>query len=449
MMRRFVTTALFLALVLAAKGQVAQSTQHSAVMDSLTQNVVSRLLPSGNQLLTPLPYYDCIDYRKAELQFPAGRKSQDWFNEKLDSLLLFGNRSVSMWHVGGSHVQADFFSHRMRTNFSSMQPGMVSTRGFLFPYDVARTNWNHNYYISYTGDWKAQRNVDPAAAISFGATGIGAVTAGPTASLTLSLNVGMTPSWTMDRLRVMGYPSSEEVDIYAVVGRDSLLGIAGDTLRACLDKATQSRVIELPANSDSVTIRFALPPGQTFTLTGLVPECDEAGIRYFSSGINGAAVPSWLRCGDLGRDLLLVCPDIVFFAIGVNDAAVPWGNFDVEAFKEGYRRLIRIVQTVSPDCAFVFITNNDTYRRESRRVKRANRNGLLVRDAMFDLAREQGAAVWDVFGFMGGLDSCPRWRDAGLMAADLVHFTRTGYELLGNLLYNAIIRDYLRPQNEE
>lgn len=442
-MRRVALIWIMLLACLTASSQTAGDNVRSAVMDSLTQNVVNHLLPSGNQLLTPLPYFDCIDYGKAGLQFPAGREAHNRFNAKLDSLLLFGSRTVSMWHVGGSHVQADFFSHRMRTNFTLMQPGILGTRGFLFPYGMAKTNWNHNYHISYTGEWKAERNVERTATAALGATGIAAVTGDTTASVTLVLNVGQSPSWTMDRLRVMGYASSDKVNAFAVVGRDSLLGLPGDTVWATMDEKTMSRIVELPAHTDSATLYFRIPEGQTFTLTGIIPETDDKGIRYFSSGINGAALPSWLRCVNLERDLQLVQPDIVFFAIGVNDAAVPQGQFDVEAFKENYRRLIRKVQAVSPDCAFVFITNNDTYRRESRRVKRANRNGLLVRDAMYALAREQGAAVWDVFSFMGGLDSSPRWRDAGLMSTDLIHFTRTGYELLGNMLYNALIDDYL------
>ncbi|MBR5963079.1 MAG: hypothetical protein IK000_02890 [Bacteroidaceae bacterium] len=438
-MRRLCLIGTLLLCVLSLRGQTARE----AVIDSLTQNVVNHLLPAGNQLLTPLPYYDCIHYEKASLRFPAGRAAQDRFNAKLDSLLLFGSRSVSMWHVGGSHVQADFFSHRMRTNFTRMQPDVMSTRGLLFPYDMAKTNWNHNYHLTYTGTWQAQRNIERAATASMGAAGIAAVLSDTLATLTLVLNVGQTPSWTMDRLRVLGYASSPEVALYAVVGSDSVAGLRGDTVWARVDDASRSRVMELPANTDSVTVTFCVPQGETFTLTGLIPESDEAGIRYFSSGINGAAVPSWLRCSNLPRDLQLIRPDIVFFAIGVNDAAVPYGKFDVEAFKSGYRRLMQMVQAVSPDCAFVFITNNDTYRRESRRVKRANRNGELVQQAMLELARESGGAVWDVFAFMGGLDSSPRWRDAGLMSADLIHFTRTGYELLGNMLYNALIDDYL------
>ena len=216
-MRRLCLIGALLLCAFSLRGQTARE----AVIDSLTQNVVNHLLPAGNQLLTPLPYYDCIRYEKASLRFPAGRAAQDRFNAKLDSLLLFGSRPVSMWHVGGSHVQADFFSHRIRTNFTRMQPDVMSTRGLLFPYDMAKTNWNHNYHLTYTGTWQAQRNIERAATASMGAAGIAAVLSDTLATLTLVLDVGQTPTWTMDRLRVLGYASSEEVTLYAVVGSDS------------------------------------------------------------------------------------------------------------------------------------------------------------------------------------------------------------------------------------
>ena len=43
---------------------------------------------------------------------------------------------------------------------------------------------------------------------------------------------------------------------------------------------------------------------------------------------------------------------------------------------------------------------------------------------------------------MGGKDSVGRWRDAGLVKKDRLHFTPEGYVLLGDLLYNAIVDDY-------
>ena len=88
----------------------------------------------------------------------------------------------------------------------------------------------------------------------------------------------------------------------------------------------------------------------------------------------------------------------------------------------------------------MFITNNDSWRYR-RRSMTHNDNGAAVRLAMFELAREYGAGVWDLFTIMGGNGSAQEWRDAGLMKPDRLHFTVEGYHLLGDMLYDAIIRE--------
>jgi lysophospholipase L1-like esterase len=60
---------------------------------------------------------------------------------------------------------------------------------------------------------------------------------------------------------------------------------------------------------------------------------------------------------------------------------------------------------------------------------------------MYELADEVGGAVFDQFEIMGGLHSMEKWRLAKLAQNDRVHFTKTGYELMGKLLFNAIIRE--------
>ena len=121
----------------------------------------------------------------------------------------------------------------------------------------------------------------------------------------------------------------------------------------------------------------------------------------------------------------------------------------MDKFKENYRRLMRLIRAQSPDCAFIFITNNDSYR-YIRRGMTYNWNTPTVQKAMFELAEEAGAAVWDVYDIMGAKKDCVlKWRDTGLVKPDKLHFTQEGYVLLGDMLYNAIIDDYNSHKAEE
>jgi lysophospholipase L1-like esterase len=44
---------------------------------------------------------------------------------------------------------------------------------------------------------------------------------------------------------------------------------------------------------------------------------------------------------------------------------------------------------------------------------------------------------------MGGLKSMAEWQKYGLAQKDKVHFTKKGYELIGDKFYNALIQFYL------
>jgi lysophospholipase L1-like esterase len=138
--------------------------------------------------------------------------------------------------------------------------------------------------------------------------------------------------------------------------------------------------------------------------------------------------------------LELLKPDLIIFAIGINDANT--SNFNKELFVSNYMKMVDMARRVAPDCAILFVTNNDSFRR-SRRSYYLNQNGPVVQDAFYGLARRYDAGIWDLFRIMGGLNSMKQWESAGLANRDKIHFTEGGYILIGDLLYNALLDRYL------
>lgn len=375
-----------------------------------------------------LESYPCVRYERNELRFPDGHGNMDKAWEKLDSVLLFGKGGFNIWHVGGSHVQADFFSHRMRVNLGTFQYGVQGVRGVLFPHSLASTNYNKNYSFDCFGSWTCCSNMAPDGSMELGLSGRSCMTADSTAGLHLVLNRADDVRWQFSSIRIFGYGSSDDVYPYIKTEDGEICGVRDDA----------GYLIELQGKFDAAYINLHIPEGGSFTFTGLIPENGGKGIRYFSSGVNGASVPAWLRCSRLEQELSVIRPDLVFFAIGVNDAAVPYGSFREEMFKKGYRQLISMLRRINPECMFVFITNNDIYKYGS-----ANLNTIAVQNDFYELAGECGGAVWDLFDIMGGYDSIPSWSAAGLASSDLIHFTKQGYELIGDMLFNALIKDYM------
>lgn len=81
------------------------------------------------------------------------------FFSKLDSVYSGKKEKLHIFHIGGSHIQADIYSNKLRTYFQNMNEVSMGQRGFVFPFQLAHTNNPSNYSIKATKDkWKGYRN---------------------------------------------------------------------------------------------------------------------------------------------------------------------------------------------------------------------------------------------------------------------------------------------------
>ncbi|MCI6437102.1 GDSL-type esterase/lipase family protein [Fibrobacter sp.] len=528
-----------------------------------------------------LSRYDFIDSSLNVIQYPKGNAAFTPFFNKLDTLVFENKGQVRILHVGGSHLQADVISGRIREHFIKEYPGASAGRGFVFPYSAARTNTPASYASYYKGIWDMNKNVQREIKKPLGLLGIAVSTSDPRAEISILLDkYNSTPLWGETKFRLFGYSDAGDVipvlrvdstDIYgtpdtasqsymftsprpidsiqiafrwmdslqqATVAQfitdsllqdsiaraveDSLKKANGDTLandkrgsagsptskietdapakipnniaipqpdvardsmfqgecdvldtaclaleeaknkaasngsRSCANMAKKPSVNYAEGELDSTNIAeehciadtIAVPDSvkknarPRFTLTGILTETDAPGITYTAVGINGAKVHDYFEevCPLFEKQLAYYKPDLVIFAIGINDANVQ--HFNDKQFKDDYDKLIARIKNVNPNAAIIFETNNDMYRKVKKKRYVQHPNGDIARKAFFALAEKHQAGVWDKFSIMGGLGSMAKWEKADLAKADKVHFKLSGYNLLGDLFYKAIINSY-------
>lgn len=351
------------------------------------------------------------------------------FFEKLDQLIQTKQGNINILHLGASHVQAGTMSHAIRKDILNAYPDLIASRGLIFPYSAAaKCNNPGDYKVSKNVTFSLIRNVYQTIEKPLGASGIAVYTNAPNAEITIK-RADKSLKFNTSRITLLGYPDSDSTEVLPtiVVNNQEFSPVEYSSVR-------RRYVYEVPTVADSFRIKLNCVDSSTFVITGILLENDHPGITFHSIGVNGAQAGSYLKCVDFEEDMELVKPDLVIFGIGINDAMAT--NFDTTAFVNNYLKLVEQIRHVNPDCAFVFITNNDSYRKISKKYV-VNSNGLLARRAFYRLAELTGGAVWDQFAIMGGLESMDKWYTAGYAQKDHVHFTNSGYNLLGHLFFNA------------
>lgn len=380
--------------------------------------------------------YPFIRYELNRILEGPDSSSMDAFYDKLDALMFSGHGKISIVHMGGSHVQADVISGRIRERLQTFYPGNKGSRGLLFPYKVARTNNPYNYYVSYSGDWDYAKNVQRSPSVELGLTGMAVTTRDSAATILIRLASESAPANDFNFIRLF---EGRDTNLFSV--RLPELDSTEETYRIFRKPGSGYTEIFLENYHGEVLLEwYPKDSSQThYELLGIQLENEDPGITYHSIGVNGAGTYSYLGCAYLQEDLAQLQPDLVIFGIGINDAAAR--GFDPSAFEYRYKRLFAKVRAVNPNACILLLTNNDSYRRSRRRYY-VNPNGEVVRQSMLKLSREEGVAVWDLFSIMGGLESMKLWENEGLAKRDKIHFTFKGYRLTGDLLFAALLEGY-------
>ena len=391
---------------------------------------------SGQTVRKDVPDLEFARFDRNKIVFLGDSSAFEKAFSKMDAALLSGSGNFRIMHIGGSHVQAGTLTRQLRNDLLSLGGG-DGGRGMVFPFTAAKTNTPSSYRSRYEGEWEVTKNTTRDLPRRLGLTGMAVTTSDSTASVRIVLKARNAtsddPPFLFDRVDILGY--SVDGERFPVVITDS-----GDTLRGVRNEEASCWSYLLPESQDSVRVAVAGSSGE-LTLTGIYLDNPFPGISVTGIGVNGAAVPSYLRCVDFERDLRMVNPDMVIFAIGINDASGK--NFTQAEFIARYKTLVSRIRAVNPDCALLFVSNNDSFKRVRRRVYSVNRNGLEAQEAFFRLCCDLGGGYWDLFDIMGGLGSMKSWEEAGLARRDKIHFTDEGYAILGDLLYNALMAKYI------
>ncbi len=397
-----------------------------------------RRLDTAYQSVYPFVQYEVNNFAFHNEDSPNFRK----FYGKFRQIFETGKGKLNMYHIGGSHLQADIYTHDVRTYLQEEWPGYSGERGWVFPFDLASTNNPGNYEFSSPNAWRAYRSVvhKPAKyGIDYGLLG---------ALITCDDSV-ITIRFKHDRTRVR--PPFNHVRIFHNKGEFPYwMHFGGDELLVTKTEhnpAVGYTDVHFSDPIDTFNLQFQRTEGYApeLEIYGFLLTNDDPGISYTSIGVNGAGLYTYLANDRFEEQLKTYPPDFFAFSVGTNDGNVPYAKFNPQVYKNNLEKMMQMVLRANPDCALLLTVPNDSYYRR----RYLNKNIARERTMIEELAAEYNMAVWDMYGIMGGLGSSQTWKYRGLMKSDLVHFTHDGYHFKGDLYIDAFLKFIDQMEREE
>ncbi len=371
--------------------------------------------------------YKYIHFSANRFDFP-NKESKNFqrFYEKFDSLTNYDGKELFVYHIGGSHIQADMYTNQFRKYIQEFGPGLKGSRGWVFPYTVCETNGPTNYKFKAIGEWKGIFNTLTKDTSELGMMGIAAVTSDSISNM-MVFSTKADQRYFSNKIRVY---HNTNVKTYRVDWED-----VNNLQSSRVDEAGGYTEFMLKQPVDTVSVRFVkvLNEANDLRFYGMELLIDEPGFVYNTIGVNGAGFTKYERCQLFDQHLKQSKPDMFIISIGTNEANVD--EFKPEDFERKYSAMVDKVRAINPYCAFLFTVPNDAFMK-----KRPNENVPVLRESIYRIAKKYDAGVWDWFSVMGGFGSSQKWYKDEMMDKLRIHFSRAGYLIQGDLFYEAFLK---------
>ena len=375
--------------------------------------------------------------RTPQLVAPEGYLDNFWF--ACDEARATA-QTVSIIHLGDSHIQAGHFTMPIRQSFT--QRWGNGGIGWVGLFRLLGTNPPIHTVIrassaGTSGVKITQRDYDQESP-----TGM-VLRTGASGTVTYTLQCG--GGQTFDRIVIYRQRGTEP---FALSGEESQKP-AHDTL------TTEQIVIDTLLVGRYVSSAEVIAPASAVWY-GASLERSSGGALVHTIGYNGAAYYTYSK-GSFTSSVAILRPRLIILSLGTNESLAR--QFDRNNFGAEVARLVRRLQASNPDCAIVLTSPLANYKKvrtahKSRRGKRrrrrtvyrtsyrTNANCQLIADELQQQARELGCGYIDLFAHFGGAAGAAQLLSSGILSGDRVHLTAAGYNKVGESIAAALQDDY-------
>jgi lysophospholipase L1-like esterase len=228
-----------------------------------------------------------------------------------------------------------------------------------------------------------------------------------------------------------------------------------------IDGVNQARIATVSNETKSAFYRLEMQQGlHHLTLRtvgngevrmfGVTLENSSQGVEYDSLGVNGAFIgllANYLDEGHWIEQLRHRRPDLVIIGYGANESQ--FESLNMNQYERDTRETVRRLRQALPEVSIMLVGPMDRGMRGAggQIVTRPMIRKLIAYQR--NLAAELNCAFFDTFTAMGGEGTVAKWFVAHprLMGGDFTHPTAQGSEIVGSLIYDAIIKSYEEYKN--
>ena len=348
------------------------------------------------------------------------------FRLKMDSLNNGKVQKVRILHIGDSHIQPDNLSGITRKKFQTTYGN--GGRGLVFPYTLAKTNGPKDFSATSPTVWSNSWIINYPHKFNIGLPGIGIKSTTESGAFSLDLRKDSVIN-----------PYTKGFLLYSL--NDSKKGSV--TINNVFSKSysqphfdTLSFQSSKPLNKLDVSFS-----GASLTLHGVYVENDKQGVVYNSAGVAGARYRDYLRNDYFIKQMPLFNPDLVIVSLGTNESYDP--SFTEAGFRQIVDSMFTMIHSTLPHSSVLITLPSENYRLKGG-VASVNQRILIISGILREESLKHGFAVWDLYETMGGEGCMLEWKKAGLVNEDHVHYLRKGYNLQGELLFEAIDKSLVK-----
>ena len=311
-------------------------------------------------------------------------------------------------------------------------------RGLIFPYALAKTNGQESFKSSSNTIWESKRCVFPNLPLPIGISGITIFTTDSSAEIKISLSTWRSFDYSASKIILFHEKGKGAYDFIVYDTLRNIQGFINSNLKS-ESPFTSEVIFDTLVNQLIIKAYKSNPFQQIAQIYGLLVENDSKGILYHTIGVNGAEYRHYNAAEKFKVQLPALRPDLIIISLGTNDA-FPKG-FNPTVFYNNIDILIKSIQENNPNANILLTTPSDSFRGKGK-SRHNNSDMKIARNTIVEYCNKNNLAYWDFYEIMGGYGSIQKWKVKGLVQKDYLHFSKAGYELQGDLFYNAIINGF-------